>query len=1151
MRMRGKQGWILLLLILLALGAGLFAAQADGMKIEGQVWLEKTADGIMNNESGLEDAIVTLEMRGADGEAYTVGSDQTDKNGRYSFSVSQSGDYRLKVVLPGKYQFTIPGLGSAALPAQGKTGCTSYFSVGAGQSVVKNIGATPSSVSVTVLAFEDKNANGGRLKSEPLMRGVLMELLYEQDGETYVIASDSTDKNGLVKFTGLSPASYRVRASLPNNYTVGPLGAKTNTYYNCFLPYQGGVALTDTFTLQPKESIAMAVGAVKSGSLTGKIWLDENANGYWDGEEGGCTSVRVTLSAPSLAETLETYPDASGVFSFNGLQAGAYQLHIQLPDGLIFTAGSNSLITESASAASLNVSVQTDVTTALSAIGVSQSAAVTLEMYQDNNCNGLRDAGEPALPGVEVALIQGGETLGTALTDASGRVLFPTVRGGEAALACTLPEGFVFSPNGGDNIFNVSQPQAQAQAAVAVPAAQESAFSGGAVQAASISGMLFEDPDNTGVYQQGDALLAGFVVQAVDKNGQIALETVTDENGVYSLYPLVPGTYTVRFLLQDPYVAAAYTGDLDVSGALNHIKTRTAEYGETGEVAVAPGEELTGLDGGAFRAGVIEGFVRLTDGGVLPGVTVTLLDASDAAFSDFTFDVTDENGHFYIKGVLPGTYSLLYALPAHARFASGTEGEYQSPQFSIRSGEEAAADDVMAEKTAELSGRVLHLGEPVQTALTLTSQQTGAVLSTQTDSSGAYCFTDLSEGAYTLMAALPGGFIFGGGEGSPIPAQMENTASVTVTLAYGELRQDADIQAARAASLAGLIFYDDNLTGVREANEYGAEGRAFTLWQGDTQVASAETDSNGAFLFSQLSPGEYTLRVQLEDNEVVVSGAQKEGNEWVAPVTLSDGARMHGFALPVMRYAAISGQIWSLDGSDNGVSGIPVSLYDQSGRMLAAVTADTDGSFGFEGLLPGSYLLSATLPEGYLFSRAQESLSGRSSYIISAENGQSQSVAFTVTMGEDLTGVDIGIGAIGAIGDRAWLDENENGMQDLGEPDMPGIQIALYQQGQLIASTVSDAYGHWELTGLFPGEYEMQVTMHAELKATVHQEEFPLVASIMPESEETVVRFTVVVPSGTENLHCDLGFRLRTPGAYPAAMNEIPEMDWTPYSQRK
>lgn len=1145
-----KHGWMLALLICLLLGACLGAARAEGMQVEGQVWLEKTVDGVMNNESGLEDVLVTLEMRGADGAAATIGTQQTDKNGRYSFSLSQSGDYRLKIVLPGNYRFTMPGLGSAALPAQGATGYTAYFSVGAGQSIIQNIGATTSSVSVTVLAFEDKNANGGRLKSEPLMRGVTMELLYEQDGETYVIASDATDKNGLVKFTGLSPASYRVRATLPNNYTVGPLGAKINTYYNCFLPYQGGIALTDTFTLKPKESIAMAVGAVKSGSLTGKIWLDENANGYWDSDESGCTAVRVTLSAPALAQTLEAYPDESGVFSFSGLQAGSYQMHIQLPDGLIFTAGSNSLITESASAASLNVSVQTDVTTALGAIGVSQSAAVTLEMYQDNNCNGLRDSDEPALAGAEITLMQGGEILGAAVTDAEGRVSFPTVRGGEATLSCMLPEGYVFSPAGGDNIFDASTPQAQCETTVTVPAAQESVFSGGAVQAASVSGMLFEDPDNAGIYQQGNALLSGFAVQAVDANGQIALETLTDASGAYTLYPLVPGTYTVRFVLEDPYVAAAYAGDQDQSGAVNHIQTRSAEYGDTEEITLFPAQQLTEIDGGAFRAGVIEGFVRLTDGSVLPGVTVTLLDANDAAFSDFTYDVTNENGRFYIKGVLPGSYSLLYVLPAHTRLSTG-ETEYQSASFTMHSGEDMTAADVTAEKTAELSGRVLHLGEPVQAALTLTSQQTGVVLSAQTDAGGAYCFTDLAAGDYVLMAALPSGFIFGGGDASPIPALMESTASAAVSLAYGELRQDADIQAAKAATLAGLIFYDDNLSGVREANEYGAEGRAFTLWQGDTQVAAAETDSNGAFLFSQLAPGAYTLRLQLEDNEVVVSGAEKEGGEWVAPITLSDGERMHSFALPVMRYAAVSGQVWSLDGTDSGVSGIPVSLYDQTGRMLSAVTADADGSFEFAGLLPGSYLLSATLPEGYLFARTQESMSGRSSYIISAENGQAQSVPFTVTMGEDLSGVDIGIGAMGRIGDRAWLDENENGMQDLGEPDMPGIRIALYQQGELVASTVSDAYGHWTLDNLFPGEYEMEVIMPAELKATVHQEEFPLVASILPESDETTLRFTVVVPSGTENLHCDLGFRLRTEGVYPAAMDEIPEMDWTPYSQRK
>jgi hypothetical protein len=42
----------------------------------------------------------------------------------------------------------------------------------------------------------------------------------------------------------------------------------------------------------------------------------------------------------------------------------------------------------------------------------------------------------------------------------------------------------------------------------------------------------------------------------------------------------------------------------------------------------------------------------------------------------------------------------------------------------------------------------------------------------------------------------------------------------------------------------------------------------------------------------------------------------------------------------------------------------------------------------------------------------------------------------------------------------------------------------------------------------------------------------------------------VVVPSGGENLHCDLGFQLRKKGVYPAEMDQIPVKDWRPYSQR-
>ena len=116
---------------------------------------------------------------------------------------------------------------------------------------------------------------------------------------------------------------------------------------------------------------------------------------------------------------------------------------------------------------------------------------------------------------------------------------------------------------------------------------------------------------------------------------------------------------------------------------------------------------------------------------------------------------------------------------------------------------------------------------------------------------------------------------------------------------------------------------------------------------------------------------------------------------------------------------------------------------------------------------------------------------------------------------------------------------------------IPGIKIELYQHGEKITETVTNEYGKYLISDIYPGEYEMRVTMHKELKATVRQTDFPLVASILPQEKGTTVTVSsVIVPSGGRNLHCDLGFQLRKKGVYPDAMNEIPVKDWRPYSER-
>jgi hypothetical protein len=64
------------------------------------------------------------------------------------------------------------------------------------------------------------------------------------------------------------------------------------------------------------------------------------------------------------------------------------------------------------------------------------------------------------------------------------------------------------------------------------------------------------------------------------------------------------------------------------------------------------------------------------------------------------------------------------------------------------------------------------------------------------------------------------------------------------------------------------------------------------------------------------------------------------------------------------------------------------------------------------------------------------------------------------------------------IGDRVWLDQNANGIQDTGEPGLPGVSVALYTgAGVLVGAPVlTDANGNYAFPDLSPGDYYVQLT---------------------------------------------------------------------------
>jgi len=69
----------------------------------------------------------------------------------------------------------------------------------------------------------------------------------------------------------------------------------------------------------------------------------------------------------------------------------------------------------------------------------------------------------------------------------------------------------------------------------------------------------------------------------------------------------------------------------------------------------------------------------------------------------------------------------------------------------------------------------------------------------------------------------------------------------------------------------------------------------------------------------------------------------------------------------------------------------------------------------------------------------------------------------------------LGVVEEACLGDRMWLDDNLNGIQDAGEPGVVDVGVSLYSEsGTLIATTKTDANGNYKFCGLKPGKYKVK-----------------------------------------------------------------------------
>ena len=121
-----------------------------------------------------------------------------------------------------------------------------------------------------------------------------------------------------------------------------------------------------------------------------------------------------------------------------------------------------------------------------------------------------------------------------------------------------------------------------------------------------------------------------------------------------------------------------------------------------------------------------------------------------------------------------------------------------------------------------------------------------------------------------------------------------------------------------------------------------------------------------------------------------------------------------------------------------------------------------------------------------------------------------------------------------------------NGLVDEGEPGIPGITVQLLQDGEAVYETVTDAYGYYLFTDVYPGAYTLVAKAYPELTPTSQVEALRIISSCLVGGDGNEAHSDPFeVESGSLNVNYDLGYLLREGESLPSAITAPPTRDWT------
>ncbi len=359
---------------------------------------------------------------------------------------------------------------------------------------------------------------------------------------------------------------------------------------------------------------------------------------------------------------------------------------------------------------------------------------------------------------------------------------------------------------------------------------------------------------------------------------------------------------------------------------------------------------------------------------------------------------------------------------------------------------------------------------------------------------------------------------------------MNEAAETNTTVVADPVRSDPVFDSAfvtcpsEEASIGDFVWEDQNGDGLQDDGEPGIDGVTIELFAcnaagGDPvggPIATYVTmpGDNGAYAFTGLDAGAYKVAFTLPDGFVVTdanagddtldSDAVGSGDMGMtACFDLAEGEMNDTIDAGGVQPARLGDFVWNdLDadgvqgGSEPGIQGCMVSLQDAfgdpvtdaSGAAVGSTSTDANGEYGFDNLLPGTYMVmfdSACLP-GSVFTEQLNPGMPVASGTDSDADANGKSGMIVLASGADVPDVDAGltVPATAQLGNFVFEDNDADGVQDGDDVGVDDIKVTLFSYGlddpncdsadPAMQMTTTSGGGAYSFTDLPAGNYVVE-----------------------------------------------------------------------------